>query len=182
MLRSYRVIIWVVVIILFLNLMFKTLTDSDFINWGGKGLSQVFTYHYRYPEEIIIFILFTLLPAIYYTVIRGNVFYEFGLTVNKGMPFLNQKVMYDRVENYNVANFKNLVVLKTKSDMEVYLQSHDTQRIIGILDQHEIKGDLGKRESIESKSSNRKLFIVFVMFSILVFLFQHFGWTKYLVR
>ena len=181
--KYFRLFIWMIVLILFLNLLFKTRTDIEFVEWGGKTLKDVFVFHYRYPEELLIFIVFTLFPSIYYTFIRGNNFYEYGFTLNKGIPFLNQKYMYEDFKSYKIANFNNLIVLKKKSnDTLIHLQSHDVSRVVSILDQQNLEGDFSKEEYFASLNSNKKLLIYFFIFSLIIFILQHFGWIRYFLK
>lgn len=175
MLNLFRLVILAIVIFFLNDFILDTYTYEKFQAMHRFKIIDVFQYHYRYPIEFISFFFVVLVPAIYYSLIRGARFHEKGFTFNRGLPFMNKSVMYSDVKSYKLLHPKHVVTIKTKSG-EVYLVSDNTiERVIAILDQHNIQGDLAQDDYVNLLSNIRKFIIVVLTFTLVVFLLKKFG-------
>jgi hypothetical protein len=177
---------WIYLSIAFLllgNLTLQTMSDPIFLKDYQNTFSDVVNFHIKYPQEFFIYILTIFIPALYYSFIRGIVFYEEGVIINRGFPFFNRSLPYKQIEQYKVIHPKFLMGVRRKDiDEEFVFMVRDVDRVIAIFDQHNIKGELGDEEFKRTLSVNKKLLIFFVLFSILMFFAQYFGWFGKIFR
>lgn len=179
---SVRLIIIIISFILILNLLFQTLSDPQFIAQNDNSLGAILNFHFFYPHELVLFLLTVIVPAIYYGFIRGVRFYEKGIIYNKGLPFFNATILYRDIEKYEVVHPKYLLSVTEKGTADTHLFSiAQLDRVVAILDQSGIKGDLGS-SSISDHKAKRKLILFFFAFGILAALIQYSGLIRYLLR
>ena len=171
--------VWVylsIALLLLINLTFATLFDPIFEKSFQANFSDIVSFHVRYPEDFITYLITILIPVVYFSFIRGINFYEEGLTINRGLPFFNRSVPYKEIEEYKVVHPKFLMSVKRKDiDEEFYFTIKDVDRVVAIFDQHNIKGQLGNEEFQKRMTVNKKLIIFFISFSILMVFIQYFG-------
>lgn len=166
--------------ILFLNLWFQTLKNSHFKELGYSTIQDVFLYHWLYPEELILYLITVLIPTIYYGFIRGVRFFEKGIIFNRGLPFFNTTVLYKDIKNYEVVNPKYLISIKVKVTEDEHMFSlSKVDRVVAILDQSGIQGDLGTGHASDHVAK-KKLILFFFIFGVLAALTQYSGVIRYL--
>lgn len=171
--------------ILFLNLNFQTLVSEHFNSFVmEEGLDsagkfwQVLQYHMVYPEEYIFFAVTVLLPAIYYGFIRGVTFYQKGVSINRGLPFFKMSVPYDQIKNYEIIHPKFFLAITHKeTGDDIMFTVNDVDRVLAILDQFGIQGDLGKKARIDH-GAHVKLLLFFIFSGVLMALVQYSGWIR----
>jgi hypothetical protein len=165
-----------IALLLLLNLTLQTMSDPLFVKSFKNTFSDVVSFHVKYPQDFLTYILTIFIPAIYYSFIRGIVFYEQGMRINRGFPFFNRSLAYKDIEQYKVIHPKFLMGVKRKDIGEEFIFTvKDVDRVIAIFDQHNIKGELGDEAFKKTLSVNKKLVIFFISFSILMFFIQYFG-------
>lgn len=175
-LKQFKVIFILIAIWIFMNLYFKTFSDPDFIEMGDTSLKGVINFHLHYPVQVIGFLFGTLLPAFYYAFIRGISFFEEGMVINRGLPFLNHCVRYKDITSFKIIHAKYLMSLKRKDiDEELLFTIQDIDRAVAIFDQHGIKGDLKSQFDEKNISINKKAIMYFLIFGVLVSVIQYSG-------
>lgn len=175
MLNIFRVIILALVVFFLNDFILDTYTYDNFIADGRYKIINVIEYHYKYPYEFITLFFLLLAPAFYYSLVRGARFFEKGFSINFGFPFMNKTVLYGDVKNYKLLHPKNVLTIHTK-DSELYLVvDNNIERVIAILDQHNIQGDLGQSDFAKLINTARKFFIWGVSFFIAIFVLKKLG-------
>jgi hypothetical protein len=165
------VALWIIV-----NLYFETYQDPDFLAMGELSLQGVIKFHSKYPAQILGFIFGTFLPAFYYSFIRKIIFYEEGIVVNRGLPFLNHCVKYSDIENFKIVHSKYLMSIKRKDvQEEILFTIQDIDRAVAILDQHAIMGDLKSQIPDGAIPVSRKIMVYFFIFGVVVSIMQYTG-------
>lgn len=173
---QFKITFLVIALWVFVNLYFKTYSDPDFIDAGGGDLLDVISFHYQYPVQFIGYLVGTLTPAIYYAFIRGIVFFEEGVVINRGIPFLNHCIQYSNIDSFKIIHQKYLMSLKRKDlDEELLFTVREIDRVVAIFDQHGIKGDLGKVSDTSNRSINIKLLYIAIVFGVIVSIMQYTG-------
>jgi hypothetical protein len=176
MLNIFRLIIFAIVLFFLNDFILDTYTYENFQVVGRFKILDIIDYHYRYPGEFIAFFFLILVPAFYYSLVRGVRFYEKGFTFNRGLPFMNKAVPYSEVKTYKLLHPKHVVTIHTKSG-EVYLIADNTvERVIAILDQHNIQGDLAQDDYVKLITNFRKFIIVVVSFTLILFFLKKLGY------
>jgi hypothetical protein len=159
-----------------INLYFKTYSDPDFIAGGYNSFDDVVQFHMIYPAQFIGFIIGTLIPTLYYSFIRGIVFFETGVVINRGVPFFNQSVNYSDIESFKIVHPRFLISIKRKDIHEETLFTiRDVDRVVAIFDQHAIQADLGAVVDESRRSVSRKLILSFIIFGTVVSILQYTG-------
>lgn len=182
-LRAFKATYLSIAFVLLANLVLQTLGDSFFLERFEASFMGVVRYHINYPEDFLIYCATILFPAIYYSFIRGIVFYQHGMVINRGLPFFNRSVPYKNISAYKVIHPKFLMAIRRSDiDEEFVFTIRNIDRVIAILDQHNISGDLGKEHLAKTMTVNKKLMIIFIVFGIALFIFQHFGGIARLLR
>jgi hypothetical protein len=175
MLNLFKLVILAIVIFFLNDFILDTYTYEKFQVLRRFKILDVIEYHYKYPVEFITFVVLIIIPAIYYAFIRGIRFHEKGFCYNKGIPFLNKNVLYSDVKTYKLLHPKHVVTIRTKKD-EVFLVSDNSiERVIAILDQHNIQGDLAQDDYVNLLANLRKFIIVVLTFTLVVFVLKKFG-------
>lgn len=176
--KSIKIILVSIIVVLGVNIILKARLSEQFSKFDNS-ISQYFWF---YPEDILLYVFMIFIPGLYYAFIRGVIFYENGLTVNKGFPFFNFYIPYDRIKSYEILEQRHLVSINLKeSDEDLMLSIKDIDRAVAILDQNQIKGDLGSKTVIDY-SNRRKLLLFFIVSGLFVFVWHYFSLTKYLMR
>lgn len=176
MLNIFRLIILAIVIFFLNDFILDTYTYEKFQALRQFQILDVINYHYKYPYEFITFFFLIIIPAIYYALIRGVRFHEKGFVFNRGLPFMNKTVKYEDVKTYKLLHPKFIVTIHTKSG-DVYLIADNTvERVIAILDQHNIQGDLARDDYTKLITNFRKFIIVVLSFTTIVFIVKKLGW------
>lgn len=182
-LKEFKLLYLNIALLLLINLILRTLSDPFFEGQFAKSFMGVVNFHIQYPEDFLIWCFTILFPAIYYAFIRGIVFCENGMIINRGLPFFNRSVPYKNISKYKIIHPKYLMGVK-RSDIEeeFVFTIRDIDRVIAILDQHNIPGDLGKETLEKTMTVNKKLVIIFVVFGIVMFTVQYFGGIRQFFR
>lgn len=138
-------------------------------------LMERFEFHLKYPEELITYLILIFFPAIYYSFFRAIVFFENGVKLNRGLPFFNRYYHYSDFKSYKIVHPKYLVALKRADGEEFLFTTQNIDRVISILDQNQLSGDLSKANFKVGKFVNLQIIILFTLVSVIVFLMQFFG-------
>ncbi len=169
MLNVFRLIIIAIVIFFFNGFYLETFTYENFQAVGKFRILDVLKYHYTYPLEFISFFCLIIIPALYYGVIRGVRFYEKGFLFNRGLPFMNKKILYSEVATYKLLHPELAITIHTKAGEVFVLADNHMQRVIAILDQHNIQGDLARDDYVRLITNYRKFIIIIVSFTVFIF-------------
>lgn len=175
MLNIFRLAILAIVIFFLNDFYLDTYTYEKFRAEGQFQILDVIKYHYKYPAEFITFFFLIIVPAVYYSFIRGVRFFEKGFVFNRGLPFMNTTVMYNDIQTYKLLHPKHIVTIHTKKGHIYVIADNTVERVIAILDQHNIKGELGRDDYTKLITNFRKFVIVVLTFTLLVFLMKKFG-------
>lgn len=186
---TIKLLATIIFLILFANLNFQTLTSAEFNQFVlENGLDeasrfyQVFRFHAVYPEEYIVFCITVLFPVFYYGFFRGVTFYEKGVRINKGLPFFNNVIFYNQIEKYEIIHPKFfLSITQKETDDDILFTVNNVDRVLAILDQNDIHGDLGKKARMDH-GAHQKLLIFFVGAGILMAIIQYSGLIRSLLR
>jgi hypothetical protein len=174
-LNVLRVVILAIVIFFLNDFILDTYTYDKFQADGRFKIIDVIQYHYKYPHEFITFFFLIIVPAVYYAFIRGVRFHERGFSYNRGLPFMNRRIAYSDVKTYKLLHPKFVVTIHTK-DGGVYLVADNTvERVIAILDQHNIQGDLAQDDYVNLITNARKFVIVVTSFTVAIFVLKKLG-------
>lgn len=175
-LKHFKVAFILIGLWILINLYYKTFSDPDFLALGDLTFNGVLKFHAQFPVQIIGYFLGTFLPALYYAFIRGIVFFEDGIVINRGLPFLNHCVKYKDIESFKIVHAKYLMSLKRKDvDEELLFTICDIDRAVAIFDQHGIQGDLKSQFEQSSLSINKKAILYFLIFGVIVSVIQYTG-------
>jgi hypothetical protein len=170
MLNMFRLIILAIVVFFLNDFILNTYTYEKFQADGRLKIIDVIQYHYKYPYEFITFIFLIIAPAIYYTLIRGVRFHEKGFVFNRGVPFMSKRILYSDVKKYKMLHPNHILTIHTQNG-EVYIIADNTvERVIAILDQHNIQGDLARDDYTNLITNFIKFIMVVLSFSLVVFL------------
>lgn len=175
MMNIFRLIILAIVIFFLNDFILDTYTYEKFQADGRFKIIDVIQYHYSYPQEFITFFFLILVPAFYYSLIRGVRFHEKGFVFNRGLPFMNTKVYYDEVKTYKLLHPKHIVTIHTHKGGVFLIADNSVERIIAILDQHNIQGDLARDDYANLITNFRKFIIIVLSFTLVVFILKKLG-------
>ncbi|MAX66239.1 MAG: hypothetical protein CME66_04825 [Halobacteriovoraceae bacterium] len=179
---SVQFVIDFIACILFLNLYFQTFKDPLFIKHFTPQFNDVLDFHLMYPQNLIVYLMAVLTPAIYYGHIRGVVLYEKGIVINRGLPFFNMAIPYSMIEKYEVIYKKYFISIKRKDTQDEYMFTvRNIDRAVAIFDQQGIKGDLG-HASAGHINSHKKLIFIFFVLGVLISLVQYSGFVGEIFR
>lgn len=174
LLNIFRLMILVIVIFFVNDFILNTYTYDKFQADGRFKILDVFQYHYKYPREFISFFLLIIVPAFYYSFIRGVRFYEKGFIFNHGLPFMNKTVLYSEVKKYKLLHPKFILTIHTDKDIFL-VPDNSLERVIAILDQHNIQGNFGSEDFANLITNFRKFVMVVLSFTAVVFLLIKLG-------
>ncbi|MCO4755362.1 MAG: hypothetical protein KC478_12845 [Bacteriovoracaceae bacterium] len=182
-LKEFKLLYLNIAGLLLFNLVLQTLGNPVFEEQFSSNAMGVINYHLKYPEDFLIYCLTILFPAIYYSFIRGIVFCENGMIINRGFPFFNRNVLYKNISRYKIIHPKYLMGVK-RSDIEeeFVFTIRNIDRVVAILDQHHIPGDLGRETLEKTMTVNKKLVVFFIFFGTVMFFIQYFGGFSQLLR
>jgi hypothetical protein len=179
-LKMVKVLAILISFALFFNLYAHTVQLDIFLKEGWEGRIKFWAYHLANPAELLTYILFVLLPALYYGFIRGVVFFEKGILYNKGLPTFNSFIPYSDIKSFEVISQKHFMSIKSKStDDEILFSINDMDRVVAILDQNGIKGSLGL-DIKKDMAAHKKLGIFFILVGALMYMIQYFGVVRLL--
>tara|TARA_B100000212_G_scaffold341655_1_gene325490 strand:+ start:1349 stop:1936 length:588 start_codon:yes stop_codon:yes gene_type:complete len=182
-LKEFKLVYMGIAALLLVNLVLQTYSNTLFVENFAKSFSGVVDFHLKYPEDFLIYCFTILFPAIYYSFIRGIVFYEKGMTINRGFPFFNRSFLYSNISKYKIIHPKYLMGVKRSDiDEEFVFTIRNIDRVVAILDQQNISGSLGKEKLEKTMTVNKKLVIFFALFGTVLFVIQHFGGFAKLLR
>ncbi|NBV89296.1 MAG: FAD-dependent oxidoreductase [Betaproteobacteria bacterium] len=105
---------------------------------------------------------------------RGVVLSTGGFIFNRGIPFMNKVVLYEDVKTYKLLHPNHVVTIHTKSDVFL-IADNSVERVVAILDQHNIQGDLGRDDYANLITNFRKFIIVVVTFTLAMFVLKKLG-------
>lgn len=178
MVHFFKVIPLLLGIFFLFDLYTQTFKDPRFLALDSVHFMDVLRFHLKYPFELILHIVFILGPLYYYAFIRGLVFYENGFTSNKGFPFLNKFTPYEEIENYHFLHPDYVLIINTKSSEHVLVSDNKLERIVGILDQHNIQGNLASSGVKRLVNNIRNFLFIVSAFTLILYLVMRFGWLK----
>lgn len=175
MLNIFRLVILAIVIFFLNDFILETYTYEKFQADGRFKIIDVLQYHYSYPKEFVYFFFLILGPAFYYSLIRGVKFHEKGFVFNRGLPFMNRSVLYSDVKTYKLLHPKHIVTIHTHKGDVFLIADNSVERVIAILDQHNIPGDLARDDYTNLITNFRKFIIVVLSFTLIVFVLKKMG-------
>jgi hypothetical protein len=175
MLNILRLLIFAMVLFFFNDFVLDTYTYEKFQADGRFKFIDVLMFHYKYPKEFITFFLLIIFPAYYYAFFRGIKFFEKGFVYNRGLPFLNRKILYSDVALYKLIHPKNILIVQTIKGEVFLVADNNLERVIAILDQHNIKGDLAKDGYVNLLTNLKRFILIVLSFTLLMFLMKKFG-------
>ncbi len=175
MLNFFRLGIVAIVIFFFNDFYLETFTYENFQADGRFKVLDVIDYHFRYPHEFIIFLCLILIPAIYYGLIRGVRFMEKGFVYNRGLPFFNHAVLYSDIKTYKLLHPKMAISIHSLKGDVFVIADNSVERVIAILDQHNIKGDLAQDDYVRLIGNFKKFFVMIFGFTIFIFVIKRLG-------
>jgi len=179
MLNIFRLIILAITISFFNNFYLETFTYEKFQSGGHFRVLDVIEYHYNYPFEFISFFCLIIIPAVYYGFIRGVRFHEKGFVYNRGLPFFNKAVLYTEIKSYKLLHPNKAISIQShKGDIFVVADNH-TERVIAILDQHDIKGDLAQDDYVKLIANYGKFAMIVIAFTIFLFVSKRLGFFAF---
>jgi hypothetical protein len=162
------------------NIFIQTESDPGFY---GKGVQDVLFFHLTHPQEIITYLILFVFPSIYYGFFRANRFYEKGVLVNRGLPFYNEFLSYEEIKSYQIVHSKFLLSLFTKKDgEEILFTVKDMGRILAILDQNNIQGNLTQDLSFEHFVNQRRYIVLLLLVGVLTYVVQYYNLAYYFWR
>ena len=158
----------------------STFQEPRFIEGGSYTFWDVLQFHYKYPFELGVLSALTLTPIIYYGFIRGARFFEKGYLFNQGLPFFNVWVPYEEIKQYKLLLPKSILAIFTKSGDIHVVADGSIERVIGVLDQHNVPGDLAQDAYVRLIQNVRKFFLVVITFTIALYAVSKFGWLRFI--
>jgi hypothetical protein len=175
MLNIFRMAILAIVVFFFNDFYLDTFTYEKFQIEGRFKILDVINYHYRYPAEFITFFCLIIIPALYYAVIRGVRFYEKGFVFNRGLPFFNKAVSYGDVKTYKLLHPKKAISIHTQKGDVFVIADNNVERVIAILDQHNIQGDLAQDDYVKLITNYKKFMLMVIVFTVFIFVIKKLG-------
>jgi hypothetical protein len=175
MLNLFRLAILSIVVFFFNDFYLETFTYEKFQLAARFKILDVLNYHFRYPHEFIVFFCLILIPAIYYGVIRGVRFYEKGFIYNRGLPFFNQAVQYSNLSTYKLLHPKKAISIHAKNGDVFVIADNNAERVIAILDQHNIQGDLAQDDYVRLITNYKRFMLMVIGFTVFIFVVKRLG-------
>jgi hypothetical protein len=175
MLNVFRLVVLAILVFFFNDFYLDTFTNEEFQLEARFKILDVLKYHFRYPAEFITFFCLIFCPAIYFAFIRGVQFHEKGFLFNRGLPFLNKSVLYIEVKGYKLLHPEHAITVST-TDGDVYvIAGNNMKRVIAILDQQHIPGDLGRDDYTRLIANYRKFIYLVLAFTAFMFVLKKLG-------
>jgi hypothetical protein len=175
MLNIFRLGILGIVIFFFNDFYLETFTYEKFQEGLQFNVLDVINYHLKYPHELITFFFLIISPAIYYGIIRGVRFHERGFVYNRGIPFMNKAILYENIKNYKLLHPRKAISIHSKNGDVFVIADNTVERVIAILDQHNIPGDLAQDDYVRLITNYKKFLMVVILFTLSIFLFKKLG-------
>lgn len=172
MINIFRLIILAITIFFFNDFYLETFTYEKFQSFGRFKILDVIDYHLMYPHEFVTFFCLIIIPAVYYGFIRGARFHEKGFTYNRGLPFLNKAVPYEDITTYKLLHPKKAISIHSKKGDVYVIADNDAERVIAILDQHNIKGDLAQDDYVRLIANYSKFAMIVIVFTLFLFVMK----------
>ena len=175
MLNLFRLVLVSIVVFFFNNFYLETFTYEKFQIAARFKIFDVIDYHFHYPAEFITFFSIIIIPAFYYAFVRGVGFYEKGFIYNRGLPFFNRAVSYEDIKIYKLLHPKKAISIHSKKGDIYVIADNNVERVIGILDQHNIQGDLAQDDYVKLIANYKKFMMLVVCFTIFIFIIKKLG-------
>ncbi len=175
-----RLVLLFLVLFFFHDLYLGTFQEEKFLSEGAFKLMDVVRFHLKYPTEFFFLTGLVIPPFLYYGFIRGVRLYEKGYVFNKGMPFLNSWHPYEDVKNYKLLAPKSTLALFLKSREIHLVVDGNIERVIAILDQHGVAGDLKQDSYVKLVQNLRMFFLVVLAFTIVLYTALKLGWFRFI--
>jgi hypothetical protein len=179
MLNLFRLIVLAVTLFFLNDFYLETLTQPKFMALQSTGffsrVGNFFSYHWTYPGEFLSFFCVVLFPAIYFSFIRGVRFHEKGFKINRGLPFFNQSFMYTDIRSYKLLHPKYAIAVYLASGETLMIADNTIERVIAIVDQHNVRGDLAQDDFVKLITSYRNFLIFVVSFVLILFFVRKLG-------
>jgi hypothetical protein len=153
----------------------ETFTYEKFQSIGKFKVLDVINYHFHYPTEFVTFFFLIIIPSIYYGLLRGVHFYEKGFVYNRGIPFLNRTIMYEEIKNYKLLHPQRAISIHSKQGDVYVIADNTAERVIAILDQHGIPGDLAQDDYVRLLANYKKFLMMVVAFTVFLFVIKKLG-------
>jgi len=180
MLAPFRFILLALVVFFYHSFYLSTFQEPKFLKDSSFTFWDVINFHYRYPFEFLSLSALVMIPVVYYGLIRGVRMYEKGYLFNQGLPFFNTWVPYEEVQQYKLLLPDSIIAIFTKSgEIHVVADGH-IERVIALLDQHGIAGDLAQDAYVRLIQNVRRFFYVVVGFTALLFLVKRLGLLRFI--
>jgi hypothetical protein len=170
MLWPVKLLLLAIVLFFYHDLYIATFMQEKFIQDGRFSFFDVLQFHWRYPTELFVTTAILLPTFFYYAFLRGVIFYERGLLYNRGVPFLNTWISYEECSSYRLIAPNSLVALSTKAGDFYLITTNNMERVLGILDQHELKGELGSEGYVKLVNSLKRFIYLVGCFTLLLYL------------
>ncbi len=180
MLAPFRFVLVFLMVFFYHDFYLSTFQEPKFMREGAFGFLDVWAFHYRYPTEFISLSLLVLTPVIYYGIIRGVRFHERGYKFNQGLPFFNQWVAYENVQQYKLLLPDSILAITTKAGEIHVVADGDIARVIAVLDQHGIHGDLAQDAYVRLIMNVRKFFFVVAGFTAILYMVKKLGLLRFI--
>ncbi len=178
MLGVFRLVLLALILFFFNDFYLSTFQEPKFLAQGNLDFWAVCRFHWRYPTEFFSLAGLVLVPAFYYAFIRGVRFFEKGYLFNRGLPFFNTWVPYEDVKQYKLLLPNAILAVFTKSGDIHMVADGDIERVIALLDQHGVPGNLAQDEYVRLIKNMRKFVFVVLAFTALLYVVKKFGWLK----
>jgi len=178
LLAPFRLVMFALAFFFYRDFYLSTFQEPKFIEAGRFGFWDVIQFHVKYPFELSVLSALTLTPIIYYGFIRGARFYEKGYLFNQGIPFFNVWVPYEEIKQYKLLLPKSILAIFTKSGDIHVVADGSIERVIGVLDQHNVPGDLAQDAYVRLIQNVRKFFMVVITFTMALYAVSKFGWLR----
>lgn len=88
---------------------------------------------------------------------------------------MNRKVFYSDIQTFKLLHPNLVVTIHTKKSDVYVIADKSVERIVAILDQHNIKGDLARDDYTNLIANFRKFIIIVLTFTLVVFLTKKLG-------
>lgn len=173
MVNVFRLIVLAIVVFFFNDFYLETFQQEKFLKLVDMASHNKFynfwAYHFTYPAELFTFVGLIIIPGIYYAFIRGVRFQDKLVVVNRGLPFFNQKIPYEEIKTYKLMHPKHMISVHTKSGEAFVIADNQIERVIAILDQHNIPGDLAQEAFVSFFNYIRNIILFIASFVLLLF-------------
>ncbi len=175
MLNIFKIIVLFIFIFFLNDFYLDTFTNEKFRLEAKFKILDVINYHYRYPSAFLTFLTLIFFPCVYYAFIRGVRFYEKGFVYNRGLPFLSKIIFYSEIDSYKLIHPEHILSITTKSGEIYVVADNSMERVLGIIDQQGIKGDLAKDDYVKLIANYKKFILIVLSFTAFIFVLQKFG-------